>query len=962
MNSPPEELLSAYLDGELTAEEQAQVERLLAGSAEARQLLEELRLLSQSLQSLPMHQVREDLTAKVFQEVQRRKAETPAEVASLPLPVCEGTQPAPATPVPREVAASLPKQAPAPLTGPAPSAACPRAAKTKAGPPASAQPADDLLAGTAPKEAPGWQWAALVRRLLTSRGLIWSAIAVLVAGLIWWFGPAGTRSLRHIALAPPSSFPDRQEAEQKPPPRTGPTGAAVRARSADEPPLTSEEKHALLADSQQKPPEDGRPSADRAFQRRQESGSEAFRQGAPKAASGEPAMLRSAAPSAPALEKLEEKELSRGSRASALEGPSKASASRDQGFGGAAPPGPQAGASPEVAKTPPSADVPAAGQSSALSAMKAERGNRSGETLPGHRDMGVQPPPASAPSPETPSLLALQDKVLRKGPEIPPSAKAPLMEGKGSGPSAAVAKTQPPPNELNNILADRLTRTPLPADPTLVVVCDLTATALRQQAFEQILSSQQIALVEADEDVLEELQADSHALRGPQTDPGFAMPGKPVETDGAHKPKPITRPSKDLWERAVERAKHPTETHPAPSKIAKAEARPDRTEQIGVPSLPKPGPFPSNFPEPLCQTQLHFILVEASPAQVEGTLRALQARPEEFLAVSVSPAPADPGQQIYQQYNRAYRDPGLTPPGDQPTPAGLTPFKGQTLQADQSPSLRRSATGEPVQPGDAGSALAKAPGPSEHSTTSPPGESAQQKTLPQKGQATTPGWSPPSGSAARATPAPETPRQQAPVQGQQQAWARRLRLPEHLRQQLAFQAQALSQSKVRAEAADATSDSEQMFAQPTEHPPALLDEQQVQMVPPSQGRPAAAGPPSAPPPSEPSMESQPVPSAGSWQFSPAAKPLKPSAKTKPVPSNWKPSETPLPEETSSAKPKSAKPTMPLEQAHPDSRQKADAQSILGLPTPAEEPSLPQRAPQAQRLRVLFVLRLAEPSP
>ena len=39
---PQDELLSAYLDGELTAEEQAEAERLLAASPAARQLLDEL--------------------------------------------------------------------------------------------------------------------------------------------------------------------------------------------------------------------------------------------------------------------------------------------------------------------------------------------------------------------------------------------------------------------------------------------------------------------------------------------------------------------------------------------------------------------------------------------------------------------------------------------------------------------------------------------------------------------------------------------------------------------------------------------------------------------------------------------------------------------------------------------------------------------------------------------------------
>ena len=46
------ELLSAYLDGELTADERQRVEQLLAESAECRQVYDELRALRTSLISL----------------------------------------------------------------------------------------------------------------------------------------------------------------------------------------------------------------------------------------------------------------------------------------------------------------------------------------------------------------------------------------------------------------------------------------------------------------------------------------------------------------------------------------------------------------------------------------------------------------------------------------------------------------------------------------------------------------------------------------------------------------------------------------------------------------------------------------------------------------------------------------------------------------------------------------------
>lgn len=69
---PQNELLSAYLDGELTAEEQAQVERLLAESPQARQLLDELRALGHTLQSLPQYALGEDISAQVLRAAERQ--------------------------------------------------------------------------------------------------------------------------------------------------------------------------------------------------------------------------------------------------------------------------------------------------------------------------------------------------------------------------------------------------------------------------------------------------------------------------------------------------------------------------------------------------------------------------------------------------------------------------------------------------------------------------------------------------------------------------------------------------------------------------------------------------------------------------------------------------------------------------------------------------------------------------
>ena len=67
---PDDELLSAYLDGEVTVDERATVDRWLAESAEHRQTLEELRSLSQSLESLPKLRLEDELYQSVLRAAQ----------------------------------------------------------------------------------------------------------------------------------------------------------------------------------------------------------------------------------------------------------------------------------------------------------------------------------------------------------------------------------------------------------------------------------------------------------------------------------------------------------------------------------------------------------------------------------------------------------------------------------------------------------------------------------------------------------------------------------------------------------------------------------------------------------------------------------------------------------------------------------------------------------------------------
>jgi hypothetical protein len=73
MNHVPDtELFSAYLDGELTADEQVRAEQILAASAEARQLLEELRALQGTVQGLSQEKLGEDISARVLEIAERR--------------------------------------------------------------------------------------------------------------------------------------------------------------------------------------------------------------------------------------------------------------------------------------------------------------------------------------------------------------------------------------------------------------------------------------------------------------------------------------------------------------------------------------------------------------------------------------------------------------------------------------------------------------------------------------------------------------------------------------------------------------------------------------------------------------------------------------------------------------------------------------------------------------------------
>jgi len=75
----PDELISGYLDGELTSLEQQRVEQALGESAELRRLCDELRVLKNTLQAMPASPSPPDLTAAVLAEIHHRTSAISAD-------------------------------------------------------------------------------------------------------------------------------------------------------------------------------------------------------------------------------------------------------------------------------------------------------------------------------------------------------------------------------------------------------------------------------------------------------------------------------------------------------------------------------------------------------------------------------------------------------------------------------------------------------------------------------------------------------------------------------------------------------------------------------------------------------------------------------------------------------------------------------------------------------------------
>src|SRR5689334_1054501 len=67
------QLLTAYVDGELTARQRRRVARLLHGSEEARRLLDQLQADARELRSLPQAPLSVDLTGDVLRVIAERR-------------------------------------------------------------------------------------------------------------------------------------------------------------------------------------------------------------------------------------------------------------------------------------------------------------------------------------------------------------------------------------------------------------------------------------------------------------------------------------------------------------------------------------------------------------------------------------------------------------------------------------------------------------------------------------------------------------------------------------------------------------------------------------------------------------------------------------------------------------------------------------------------------------------------
>ncbi len=95
-----DDLIGAYLDGELSDRERQRVDQLLAENAHCRRTLQELRALRENLKSLPSHALGPDFQRRILSQIEREKQNTPAG-----LPRDEASDSSPASSVQRAMGA-----------------------------------------------------------------------------------------------------------------------------------------------------------------------------------------------------------------------------------------------------------------------------------------------------------------------------------------------------------------------------------------------------------------------------------------------------------------------------------------------------------------------------------------------------------------------------------------------------------------------------------------------------------------------------------------------------------------------------------------------------------------------------------------------------------------------------------------------------------------------------------------
>lgn len=152
---PEQELLSAYLDGELTVAEQARVEQFLADNPAARRTLDELRSVSLAVQDLPELRLGEDLTDRVLRDAERAILSGSADAAE-GLPAERSSEPR--TP----------------------------------------------------------HWRNMLRRVAASRGLAWSAAALAIALLIMLSSPPEPQHGGDLARAPEAATDEAAPPSNRP--------------------------------------------------------------------------------------------------------------------------------------------------------------------------------------------------------------------------------------------------------------------------------------------------------------------------------------------------------------------------------------------------------------------------------------------------------------------------------------------------------------------------------------------------------------------------------------------------------------------------------------------------------------------------------------------------------------------------------------------------------------------------